>query len=79
MLEQESSTEHELSVSDQEIWDDCSDSSDEETVQTESNERKVILGICLFLKFFQLFFKFSERAILALVLFLKTLMSFFGI
>ena len=79
MLEHESSTEDELSLEDGEIWDDCSNSSDEETAHTDFNEKKVVLGICLFLNFFQVFYKVSERAILALILFLKTLMSFFGL
>lgn len=76
MLEQESSSEEECSLSDEEIWENCSD---EETVGSESTKtNSVVVGICRFLNFFQLFHKVSERAILALLLFLRTLFSFVG-
>lgn len=37
-----------------------------------------MLGICFFLNFFQLFYKISEKAILALLAFLRILFSFLG-
>ena len=65
MLEQESS---EYSLGDGEIWDDCSD---EESEYLEA--KNVVVGICFFL---QLFYKVSERAILALLLFLHSSIIF---
>ena len=77
MLEQESSSESECSLHDEEIWDDSSSTSDDEVIHSESYESKeIVLGICIFINFFQLFYKVSERAILALLVFLRTLLSF---
>ena len=79
MLEQESSSEDECSLGDEEIWDSCSDASDEDIVGAENTRASnVVMGICLFLNFFQLFYKVSERGILALLHFLRALLSFLG-
>ena len=80
MLDQESSSsEDQCSLSDEEIWD-SSDTSDEDRVAAENTRTSnIVVGICLFLNFFQLFYKVSERGILALILFLRSLLSFLGL
>ena len=76
---EESSNEENSSVDDGEIWEDLSDVSDEETGPFHTNEDRTVFAICLFLNFFQLFYKVSERAILALLLFLRSMLTFFGL
>lgn len=79
MLEQESSGEDECSFSDGEIWNDNPDVSDDEIYQSESSEaEKVVLGMCLFPIFSSSFTKY-QRPILALLLFLRTLLSLIGL
>ena len=48
-------------------------------VHSTQNEDRTVFAICLFLKFFQLFYKVSESAILALLLFLRSMLTFFGL
>ena len=75
MLEQENSSESECSFHDEEIWDDSSSTSDEVIHSESYKSKEIVLGICVFINFFQLFYKVSERAILALLVFLRTLLS----
>ena len=52
------------------------DSSTEDNDTRTANE--VVIGICIFLNFFQLFFRTSEKAILALLAFIRILFTFLG-
>ena len=61
----------------EEIWNTSADDSgtgDNDTLT--SNE--VVIGICLFVNFFQLFYQTSEKAILTLVVFMRVMFTFLG-
>ena len=77
MIEENLSSDQDSSTSDEdEIWEEYSYESDVKTSPQDDKPRSVVVGICLFLNFFQLFYKVSERAILALISFFKLLSSF---
>ena len=61
----------------EEMWENTSsdESITEGTSQQVANQ-EVVFGICIFLNFFQLFFRISERAVLALMNFLRALLTF---
>ena len=83
MLEETMHCQSEIPFDDQEeIWDTSSlDDSDSENVSSldeQTSTHQVVFGLCTFLNFFQLFYRVSERAILALITLLHTLFSFLG-
>ena len=77
MLEERLSSDDECSLGEEEeIWEDYSDDSDQETSPRNVRARSIVIGVCLFLNFFQLFYRVSERAVLSLLSFLRFLFTF---
>ena len=79
MLERSSSgSDSECSLGqEEEIWDTSADDSSTEDNDTRT-ANEVVIAICIFLNFFQLFFRTSEKAILALLAFIRILFTFLG-
>ena len=74
MLEERLSSDDECSLGEEEeIWEDYSDDSDQETSPRNVRARSIVIGVCLFLNFFQLFYRVSERAVLSLLSFFSPL------
>ena len=66
---------------DEEIWDGTDDDNDAANVDMNQvddhvESEKVLLGISLFLYFFQLTYHISERAMTTLLLFVKLLLTY---
>ena len=60
----------------EEIWDTTENEDDFDDVQYQAKD--MLLGIFVFLNFFQLVFRISERAMATLLVFLKTLIGYFA-
>lgn len=60
----------------EEIWE--SESEDEHITEFQQTANEALLGISVFLNFFQLAFRVSERAISVLLMFLRTLIIYFA-
>ena len=81
VTEDDSTTDESLdlsSVSGEEVWDSSVSSSDEdEATNVEHHEAQGMLyGISVFLNFFHLVFRLSERAMLTLLLFIQLLVKY---
>ena len=78
----EESADSDCSLDDEEeIWETSSDeenSSECSAIEGNKFSNQLVLGICFFLNFFQLFYRISERAVLALLVFLRILFAFLG-
>ena len=64
MLQECISSDQDSSISDEgEIWEDDSYESDMENRPQNDKTQTVVVGICLYLNFLQLFYRVSKRAI----------------